>query len=166
MPDRRLMAYILAAGLVVAAAVPAGAAFIILHRDLSYTLAKTIAEEAIAACEAKGYATSSVVVDREGETMVIMRSDGASPLTMENARRKAYTATMFRRTTAEFAKQLNDGDPVVRQQATLPGVIAIPGGVPIRVDDQVIGGVGVAGSPGVDEDCANAALDKVKDNLK
>jgi uncharacterized protein GlcG (DUF336 family) len=147
-----------------AIAAPAGAA-LILHKDLSYSIAKTIAEGAIAACSAKGYATSVVVVNRDGETMVVMRADGASPLTMENARRKAYTATMFKQTTAEYAKKLNDGNPVVRQQVTLPSVIAIPGGVPVKVDDQVIGGVGVSGSPGVDEDCVNAGLDMVKDQL-
>jgi uncharacterized protein GlcG (DUF336 family) len=136
------------------------------HKDLSYAIAKTIAEESIAACAAKGYATSAVVVDRDGETLVAMRSDNVGPHTMENARRKAYTARSFKQTTAEYANKLNDGNPVVRQQVTLPNVIAIPGGVPIKVDGDVIGGVGVSGSPGVDEDCVNAALDKVKDQLK
>jgi uncharacterized protein GlcG (DUF336 family) len=148
-----------------AAPLPAGAA-LIMHRDLSYTLAKAIAEGAIAACEAKGYGTSAVVVDRDGETMVAMRSDGASPHTMENARRKAYTAMTFKQTSAEYAKKLNEGNPVVRQQVTLPGVIAIPGGVPIKVGNEVIGGVGVSGSPGIDEECVMSSLDKVKDELK
>jgi len=38
---------------------------------------------------------------------------------------------------------------VVRQQVTLPNVIAIPGGLPIKVGDDVIGGAGVSGSPGL-----------------
>ena len=146
-------------------AAPAGAA-LIMHKDLSYDIAKTIAEGAIAACGAKGYATSAVVVDRDGETMVAMRDDNAGPHTMENARRKAYTALTFKQTTTEYAKKLNDGNPVVRQQVTLPNVIAIPGGVPIKTGNDVIGGIGVSGSPGVDDDCVNAGLDKVKDELK
>jgi uncharacterized protein GlcG (DUF336 family) len=150
---------------VLAAPIPAGAA-LIMHKDLSYDIAKTIAEGAIAACEVKGYGTSAVVVDRDGETLVAMRSDKASPHTMENARRKAYTAMTFKQPTAEYAKKLNDGNPVIRQQVTLPNVIAIPGGQPIKVGDEVIGGVGVSGSPGVDDDCVNASLDKVKDQLK
>jgi uncharacterized protein GlcG (DUF336 family) len=148
-----------------AAPPPAGAQLLV-HKDLSYAIAKTIAEGAIAACAAKGYATSAVVVDRDGETLIAMRGDNASPHTMENARRKAYTARSFKQTTAEYAKKLNDGNPVIRQQVTLPSVIAIPGGVPIKVGDEVIGGIGVSGSPGVDDECVNAGLDLVKDQLK
>ncbi len=146
-------------------AAPAGAALII-HKDVSYDVARALAEESIAACAAKGYATSAVVVDRDGETIVSMRADNASPHTMENARRKAYTAMTFRQNTADYAKKLNDGNVVIRQQITLPNVIAIPGGQPIRDGDAVIGGIGVSGSPGVDDDCVNAAMDKVKDQLK
>jgi len=146
-------------------AAPAGAA-LIMHKDLSLDTAKTIVEAAIAACAAKGYATSAVVVDRDGLTLVEMRGDGASPHTMENARRKAYTAMTFMQTTAEYAKKLQDPNSVVHQQVTLPSVIAIPGGVPIKIGNEVIGGVGLSGSPGVDEDCVNAGLEKVKDQLQ
>jgi uncharacterized protein GlcG (DUF336 family) len=144
---------------------PAGAA-LIMHKDLSYSLAKTIAEEAIAACAAKTYATSAVVVDRDGETMVAMHYDNAGLATMENARRKAYTAVAFKTTTSDYAKKLQDPNSVVHQQVTLPNIIAIPGGVPIKIGDEIIGAVGVSGSPGVDEECVNAALDKVKDQLQ
>ncbi len=101
------------------------------RRDLSYSIAKTIAETAIESCTANGYRVSAVVVDRAGETMVALRGDNASPHTMENARRKAYTALSFRTSTTTYAKRLADGDPVVREQVTLPNVIAIPGGLPI-----------------------------------
>jgi uncharacterized protein GlcG (DUF336 family) len=141
-------------------------AALIMHKDLSFSLAKTIAEEAIAACEAKGYPTSAVVVDRDGETMVAMHYDGAGISTLETARRKAYTAVAYKQTTAEYAKKLEDPNSVAHQQVTLPSIIAIPGGVPIKVGDEIIGAVGVSGSPGVDEDCVNAALDKVKDQLQ
>jgi uncharacterized protein GlcG (DUF336 family) len=146
-------------------AAPANAQ-LITHKDLSYDIARTIAEGAIAACKAKGYGTSAVVVDRDGSTVIALRGDKASPHTMENARRKAYTAMTFKQTTAEYAKKLNDGNVVIRQQITLPNIIAIPGGVPIKVGDDVIGGIGVSGSPGVDDDCVNAGLDLVKDQLQ
>jgi uncharacterized protein GlcG (DUF336 family) len=136
------------------------------HRDLSYAMAKTIAETAIDSCAAKGYAVSAVVVDRDGEVIIAMRADNAGPHTMENARRKAYTARSFRTSTAAYAKRYADGDPVVRQQVTLPNVIAIPGGLPIKVGDDVIGGAAVSGSPGVDEPCVQAGLDKLADQLK
>jgi uncharacterized protein GlcG (DUF336 family) len=144
---------------------PASAA-LIMHKDLSLSVAKTIAEAAVEACAAKSYAVSAVVVDRDGETIVEMRGDDAAPHTMENARRKAYTAMTFRQPTAEYAKKLQDPNSVAHQQVTLPNVIAIPGGQPIKVGNQVIGGIGVSGSPGVDDECVNAGLDKVKDQLQ
>ena len=144
---------------------PAGAALIV-HKDVSLDVAKTVAEAAVAACAAKGYAVSAVVVNRDGDTIVAMRGDDAAPHTMENARRKAYTAMSFKQPTADYAKKLQDPTSVVHQQVTLPNVIAIPGGQPIKVGNAVIGGVGASGSPGVDDDCVNAGLDKVKDELK
>jgi uncharacterized protein GlcG (DUF336 family) len=135
------------------------------RKDLSYTIAKTIAEVAVEDCKARGYAVAAVVVDRGGDTIVALRADNAGLHTMENARRKAYTARTFRMTTQEFVKRMAT-EPVRREQTTLPNVIAIPGGVPIKVGDDVIGGVGVSGSPGVDEPCVMAGLDKVKDQLK
>jgi uncharacterized protein GlcG (DUF336 family) len=146
-------------------AVPAGAA-LIAHKDLTLDVAKTIAETAIAACAAKTYPVSAVVVNRNGDTIVAMRGDEASPHTMENARRKAYTAMTFKQPTAEYAKKLQDPTSVAHQQVTLPNVIAIPGGQPIKAGNQVIGGVGVSGSPGVDDDCVNAGIEKVKDQLQ
>jgi uncharacterized protein GlcG (DUF336 family) len=49
---------------------------------------------------------------------------------------------------------------------TLPNVIAIDGGLPIKVGNDVIGGAGASGSPGVDEQCVQAGFDKVADQLK
>jgi uncharacterized protein GlcG (DUF336 family) len=107
-----------------------------------------------------------VVVDRDAETIVAIRSDYAGPHTMENARRKAYTALSFRISTTEYAKRFADNNPVVHQQVTLPSVIAIPGGLPIKVDNEIVGGIGALGSPGVDEQCVQAGLDKAADQLK
>jgi uncharacterized protein GlcG (DUF336 family) len=117
-------------------------------------------------CTAQGYGVSVVVVDRAGDTIVALRGDKAALHTMENARRKAYTARVFRMRTSEYADRYADNDSVVHQQVTLPNVIALPGGLPIKVGDDVIGGVGVSGTPGIDEPCAQAGLDKVADQLK
>src|ERR1700716_3422203 len=95
-------------------AAPAGAQ-LIQRRDLSYAIAKTIAENALADCKARGYAVAVVVVDRGGDTMVARRADDAGPHTMENARRKAYTARTFRMTTEEFIKAMAT-NPARREQ--------------------------------------------------
>lgn len=139
---------------------------LITHKDLTYPIAKTIAEETLASCASHGYAVSVVIVDRAGQTLVALRNTGASPHTMENARRKAYTAMTFRQSTTAYAKKYADNNPLVRQQVTLPNVIAISGGLPIKVGDDVIGGAGASGSPGVDEPCVQAGLAKVADQLR
>jgi uncharacterized protein GlcG (DUF336 family) len=167
MPVRLRLVSLVVAPLVAAGAlaVPASAQ-LLARKDLSVAIAKTIAETALASCLEKGFACSVVVVDRAGETLVALRGDNASPHTLENARRKAYTARSFRQSTTDYAKKFADNDPVVRQQVTLPNVIAIPGGLPIKVGNDVIGGAGVSGTPGVDEPCVQAGLDKVADQLK
>jgi uncharacterized protein GlcG (DUF336 family) len=55
---------------------------------------------------------------------------------------------------------------VRREQTTLPSVIAIDGGVPIKAGPDVIGGIGLSGSPGKDEECVNAGLEKIKQQLQ
>ena len=150
--------------LVLLVATPASAQ-LLQRKDLSYPMALTIATGALEDCKAKGYAVSVVVVDRGGDVMVALRANDAGPHTMENARRKAYTARTFKMTSEEFAKRM-ETEPVRRQQATLPGVIGIPGGLPLRVGDDVIGGVGLSGSLGVDPACVQAGIDKVQDQLK
>jgi uncharacterized protein GlcG (DUF336 family) len=153
-----------AATLVLTLAAPAFAQ-LLQHKDLSLSVALAIANGALDACKAMGYAASVVVVDRGGDTLVALRGDGSSPHTVENARRKAYTANTFKMTTEAFLQEMKTR-PVRREQTTLPNVIAINGGVPIKVGDDVIGGVGLSGSPGKDEECVNAGLEKVKQQLQ
>ena len=163
------MAPLLARSLILGAAalslaLPASAQ-LIARRDLSYSMALAMATGALDACKARGYPVSVVVVDRGGDTMVAIRADDAGPHTMENARRKAYTARSFRMTTEAFLQEMKTR-PVRREQTTLPNVIAINGGVPIKVGSDVIGGIGLSGSPGVDEECVNAGIEKVKQFLQ
>jgi uncharacterized protein GlcG (DUF336 family) len=143
-----------------------GQAQLLTHKDLSLAIATAIAQTAMDMCTSQGYGVSVVVVDRAGDTIIALRGDKAGPHTMENARRKAYTARTFRMSTTEYAKRYADNNPVVHQQVTLPNIIAIPGGLPIKVGDDVIGGAGLSGTPGVDEPCVQAGIDKVADQLK
>jgi len=147
-----------------ASAAPAQAQ-LIEHRDVSTAMALAIVTGALDACKAMGYAASAVVVDRDGDTIVAIRGDNVGPHTVENARRKAYTAMTFGMTTQQFIDAMKT-QPVRREQTTLPGVIAINGGVPIKVGKEVIGGAGLSGSPGRDEECINAGLEKVKQSLQ
>ena len=163
---------ILRIGMVVTAAVAglwaaAANAQLQTQKVLSAEAADLIARTAVEICTATGFHVSAVVVDRDGETVALLRGDGAGPHTVENARRKAYTANSFRTDTASYAKRFADNDPLVHQQVTLPSVIAISGGLPIKVGGEIVGGAGVSGSPdNNDEPCVQAGLDKAKDLLR
>jgi uncharacterized protein GlcG (DUF336 family) len=144
---------------------PANVQGLVTQRNLSLAMAKTIAEAALAACQAKGYHTAVAVVDRAGQVMVILRDEQATAQIAEMARRKAYTARMFRITTLEFQKRT--ADPAYAAQRDLPDILALGGGAPIQVGNETVGGVGSAGSTLEQDDaCAKAGIAKVADLLK
>ena len=87
----------------------AAAQGLVTQRNLSLAMAKTIAEAALASCKAQGYNTAVAVVDRAGQVMVILRDEQASAQQADMARRKAYTARMFRTSTLEFQKRTSVG---------------------------------------------------------
>ncbi len=157
--------FVAAIGLAVAASASAQAQ-LLTHKDLSLATALTIATTAADTCKANGNRVSVTVVGREGQVIVFLRGDGSSPHTVENSRRKAYTARTFRIPSGEFAQRVK-ANPTTGL-VFLHGIIAAQGALPIKVGDDVIGAVGVSGSPGGDKDevCAKAGLDKVADQLK
>jgi len=139
---------------------------LVTQRILSLGMAKTIAEATISECKAKGYATAAVVVDRAGQILVALRDEAASPQVVEMARRKAYTARVFRSTTLEFQKR-TASDPTLAPQRDVADILALGGGVPIQVGKEIIGGVASAGSSQeTDDACAKAGIAKVADLLK
>jgi uncharacterized protein GlcG (DUF336 family) len=139
---------------------------LITQRNMSLEMAKTIAEATIGECKSKGFHTSAVVVDRGGQVLVMLRDEMATPQTAEMARRKAYTAVMFRSTTLEFQKRTAE-DPTLAPQRQVADILALGGGVPIRVDQEIVGGVASSGSSQqMDDACAKAGVAKVADLLK
>jgi len=139
---------------------------VVIQRSVSLSLAKAIAEATLAACREKGYHTAAAVVDRAGQVLVILRDEQGTAQLTEMARRKAYTARMFRTTTMEFQKRTAD-NPQYAGQRNLPDILALSGGVPIKVGDETIGAVGSAGSTLEQDDaCAKAGVAKAADLLK
>ena len=137
-----------------------------MQRDVSVRMGLVIAETALAECEKAGNSVSVAVVDRAGRLRVFLQADNAAPHNIELARRKAYTARTFGRTSAEWAKRTVDM-PELAAQRNLTDVIALRGGVPIKVGNETIGAVGVSGSSSEgDEKCALAGIAKVADQLK
>jgi len=154
-----------------ALATPAGAE-LLARKDLSLATALTIATTAAATCTAQGQRASVTVVGRNGEIIVQLRGDNASPHTIENSFRKAYTSRTFRVPSGEIVKRLKDNPQLGAVHLT--NVIAAQGALPIMVGNDVIGAAGVSGavataeSPGgvKDEACVKAGIDKVADQLK
>jgi uncharacterized protein GlcG (DUF336 family) len=139
---------------------------VVLQRNLSLAMAKTIAEATLAECKSRGYNTAAVVVDRAGQVLVMLRDEQGTAQLVEMARRKAYTARMFRMTTMEFQKRTTS-DSALAAQRDVADVLALGGGVPIQVNTETIGGVGSSGSSQeTDEACAKAGIAKVADLLK
>jgi uncharacterized protein GlcG (DUF336 family) len=144
---------------------PAGAQGIVTQKNITLALAQTIANAAIAQCRSIGYKISVTVVDREGLPLVMMRDDGAGLNTPEGSDRKAYTARAFSQPSADFVKRLQDRPDTVGSRH-YSRILALAGGLPIKVGDEVVGAVGVSGTPGKDDDCSQAGINKVADQLK
>ena len=144
----------------------ASAQGVVTQRNLSLGLAKTIAEATLEECKAKGYNTAAAVVDRAGDVLILLRSEQATSQMLEMARRKAYTARMFRIPTKEFQER-TENDPARAAQRDLHDILALSGGIPIQIGTDTIGAVGSAGSTlDVDDSCARAGVAKVADVLK
>jgi len=154
-------------GVVIAAAlsVPAIAQGLVTQRNISLAMAQTIAQAALAQCESMGFKVSVAVVDRGGLAIVMLRGDGAGLHTPEGAERKAYTARTFSQPSADFVKRMTDRPDTVGS-VHYNRVLALAGGLPIKAGNEVVGAVGVSGSPGKDDVCSQAGIDKIADQLK
>jgi uncharacterized protein GlcG (DUF336 family) len=154
-------------GIALAAALPslAHAQGLVTQKNIPLAMAQTIANAAMEKCKEMGYKVSVTVVDRDGLPIVMLRGDGAGLHTPEGSDRKAYTARTFSAPSADFVKRMIN-DPTAIGSREYTRVLALPGGLPIKVGDDVVGAVGVSGSPGKDDDCSKAGIDKVADQLK
>ncbi len=127
----------------------------------SITSAAALAAVQAAAAHGRSIGKSVVaaVVDVGGDLMACLRADGAYSASVGIARDKAYTAATFGIATDELGKALS-GNPVLLDGIALrPGVILFAGGLPIIVDGEVAGAIGVSGgSEDDDRNCAKAGL--------
>jgi glc operon protein GlcG len=123
--------------------------------SVTIAAAKKIAAGVIAECQKNSWNVAVAVVDTHGFLVYFERMENTQTASMEIAVGKARTAATYRRTTRVFMEAINKGPAT----ATLPNVMASPGGVPIFADGKVIGAVGVSGVTGdQDEQCAKAGI--------
>lgn len=137
------------------------------EKNMSLELANQIAAASVAACAANGHAVAATVVDRAGTVRAVQRADNAGPHTLASSQQKAYTSASAKNTTLAMMEGAQK-NPAAANLVYLPGYMLLGGGVPVKVGNEVIGAVGVGGAPGghLDEQCALAALDKVKGLLQ
>jgi uncharacterized protein GlcG (DUF336 family) len=146
---------------------PAQAQSVRSEKNMSLELANQIAAATVASCSASNYAVTATVVDRAGGIRAVQRADNAGPHTLAASLQKAYTSASAKNTTLAMMEAAQK-NPAAANLVHIPGYLLLGGGVPVRVGNEVIGAVGVGGAPGghLDEACANAGIEKVKEFLK
>ena len=124
--------------------------------DVNTATAKKIAAAVIAECQKNSWNVAVAIVDNHGYLVYYERMENTQYASNDIAIGKARAAATYRRPTRAFADVINKGGPAT---ATLPGVFASPGGVPLMVDGKVVGAVGVSGVTGdQDEQCSKAGV--------
>ncbi|MEA3193645.1 MAG: hypothetical protein QOD26_1978 [Betaproteobacteria bacterium] len=142
-------------------------------QKISAALANELVGESVADCARKGYKVVAVVVDLDGVRQALLRGDGAPIHSMDNAYYKAYTIASLglsrkEESTKAIVERMSKAPATTVPQTPLPNVTYAVGAIAIMAGGNTIGGLGVSGAPGgqFDEECARAAMAKVKDRMK
>ena len=137
---------------------------VVKKHSISSELAQRMVDEAVAKSRTIGVSENVAVLDDGGNLKAFSRMDGASIPTIEIAQKKAYTA-LFGVSTQDFFDFIQRDPSLLAGIPTLARVAAWGGGLPIKVNGEVVGAIGVSGAPTVqnDIDCASAALALVSD---
>src|SRR6267143_4678653 len=116
--------------------------------------AQTILQAAKESAQQRNAPSAIAVVDPAGDLLAFQRMDGVRPASADLAIDKARTAARLQRPTVEIEDRINQG----RTAFVTAGIAALRGGVPIRLNGEVVGAVGVAGlSKEADTETANTA---------
>jgi uncharacterized protein GlcG (DUF336 family) len=132
--------------------------------QLTLEVAEKAAIAAYNHAESKGWKMNVAVLDAGGGLLYFRRNPDAFRGSVDISINKAFTATQF-----GFPSRLF-GEAIVKAADGIqytPRLIIFPGGLPIKVGDALIGGIGVSGATGdQDEECATVGLAAIKDLLK
>jgi glc operon protein GlcG len=109
---------------------------------LDQTGAQAVLQSARESAQRRNAPSAIAVVDRAGDLLAFLRMDGVRPDSADLAVEKARTAARLERPTAEIEDNINRG----RTAFVTAGIMSLRGGMPVRVEGQVVGAVGVAGS--------------------
>jgi uncharacterized protein GlcG (DUF336 family) len=123
------------------------------------------ANAAMKKCDDDGHRVSVAVVDRSGVLRVLLRAGGAGSHTINSSSKKAYTAASLGRPTSEVANMIKDKPDLQGMREMDDQILILGGGLPIKVGEELVGGIGVGGAPGahLDEACAKAGLEALSE---
>ncbi|MFF0216483.1 GlcG/HbpS family heme-binding protein [Streptomyces vinaceus] len=126
---------------------------------LTVDAATRAAQAALEAAQKENQKVTVAVVDRNGNTIVTLRGDGAGPQSYESAQRKAFTAVSWNAPTSVLAGRLAQ-TPNLKD---IPGTLFLGGGTPVQAKGAPVAGIGVAGAPSgdLDEKYAKAGADSL-----
>lgn len=126
-----------------------------LKPTLTIDLARALADVAGREVAAHGFAMFVAIVDGDGTPLLVVRLNDAQPASYDVAVQKARAAVHFRRPTKGFQDRiLTDGRVNL---LSLPGIVAVEGGLPFVVDGAVVGAIGVSGGTGEEDGQVGAA---------
>jgi len=117
-------------------------------RVLTLKDAQIIADAAEAKAKDNNWNVVISIVDAGGHLVALRRMDGTQTGSIDVALEKSETAIKFKRSTKEFEDMVMEGRLNI---LSLPGVLAMEGGLPIISGDQVIGAIGVSGAKPSDD---------------
>jgi glc operon protein GlcG len=125
--------------------------------------AQTVLQAAKEGAQQRNAPSAIAVVDPAGDLLAFERMDGVRPASADLAIQKARTAARLQRPTAEIEHNINHG----RTAFVTARIMALRGGMPVRVNGEVVGAVGVAGlSKETDAEIARTAAAAVSQSPK
>ena len=127
---------------------------------LPLDLAVKAADAAQKACSAEGHNVSVAIVARDGATKVLLKADNSGPHTGASATGKAFTSAAMGRDTAGLAGFIASAPDNAGLRDMVARMVIQAGGLPIRMGEALVGGIGVGGAPSgdIDATCAAAGL--------
>lgn len=123
--------------------------------DITVEQAQAVVQAGLTESASRGLAMNVAVVDAGGNLKAFARMDGAWLGSIDIAIKKARTSRYFDMPTGALGELSQPGGPLFNIEVSNGGLITFPGGLPLEVDGQVIGAVGVSGST-VEDDHAVA----------
>ena len=137
-------------------------------RGPSFDLALEAAQTALDAGKAGDQKVAVTVIDSAGVLKAVLVSDGTGPRAVQNSNFKAQAALAFKEPSGELAEQVKSNKDLAEKVAANPNYLARSGAVLIKVNDEIIGAIGVGGARGSekDEQYALAGVQKVQARLK